>query len=85
MVRIRLALQGSKKKPFYYIVVTDSKSARNGYFIERVGFFNPMILNSNQNSYMNFEKIQFWLSKGAQPSARVFSLMKKQKFFKNTI
>lgn len=79
MVRIRLALGGSKKSPFYYIVVTDSRNARDGKFIERIGFFNSIKSNSNYELYMNSDRIQFWLSKGAKPSNRVYSLMKKIK------
>lgn len=85
MVRIRLALGGSKKSPFYYVVVTDGRNSRDGNFIERIGFFNPVKFSVNKELYMNFDKVQYWLNKGAKPSGRVVSLMKKLNFFKNKV
>lgn len=83
MVRIRLALGGSRKNPFYYVVITDSRNARNGKFIERVGFFNPIKFKLNKELYINSDRIQYWLNRGAQPSNRVSSLIKQVKFLKN--
>lgn len=83
MVRIRLARGGFKKNPFYYMIITDSRNPRDGNFIERVGFFNPITLNSNKKLYINFDRIKYWLNQGAQPSNRVFSLIKKANVLKN--
>lgn len=82
MVKIRLALGGSKKRPFYYIVVTDSRNARDSKFIERIGFFNSMKSSSDKKLFINFERIQYWLNNGAQPSDRVCALIKKNNLFK---
>lgn len=84
MVRIRLARGGSKKNPFYYIVISDSRNPRDGRFIEKVGFFNPLMLNQNKKLYMNLNRIQYWLSKGAQPSNRVSVLIKNNQNKDNT-
>ncbi|AAZ40817.1 30S ribosomal subunit protein S16 [Candidatus Blochmanniella pennsylvanica str. BPEN] len=78
MVRIRLARGGHKKTPFYHIVITDSRSARDGRFIERVGFFSP-IKFSNRTGLglrVNLERVKYWLYKGASPSDRVLKLIK---------
>lgn len=83
MVRIRLARGGFKKHPFYSVVVTDSRKARNGSFIERVGFFNPIKFNKNTGLLINLNKIQYWIKKGAQPSNRVVALIKQIKSFES--
>lgn len=76
MVTIRLARGGSKKRPFYQIVVTDSRSARDGRFIENVGFFNPMARGKEIRLEIKQERIDYWLSTGAQTSVRVNTLLK---------
>lgn len=78
MVSIRLARSGAKKRPFYHIVVTDSRSARGGRFIERVGFFNPVAKGAETTLEVNAERVQYWISQGAQPSDRVGQLLKSQ-------
>ncbi len=76
MVTIRLSRGGAKKKPFYHIVVTDSRNRRDGRYIERVGFFNPMAKGQEVRLNMDNERINYWISKGAQTSERVGKLMK---------
>ncbi len=80
MVTIRLARGGSKKHPFYHIVVTDSRQPRDGRYIERLGYYNPMSTGNDVPLKINDEKrVEYWLSQGAQPSAQVKSLIKKAK------
>lgn len=80
MVKIRLSRKGSKKRPFYTIIVTDSRNSRNGLFIEKVGYFNP-ILNKKKNSLsLNSNRIEFWKNRGAILSNRVKSIIKKNMF-----
>lgn len=76
MVSIRLARGGSKRRPFYHIVVSDSRRARDGRYIERVGFFNPAATGEAESLRMDSDRIDYWVSKGAQPSERVSSLIK---------
>jgi small subunit ribosomal protein S16 len=76
MVTIRLARGGAKKRPFYQVVVTDSRNARDGRFIERVGFFNPIATGKEERVRVNAERYQYWVSQGAQPSERVAQLVK---------
>jgi small subunit ribosomal protein S16 len=76
MVSIRLSRGGTKKRPFYHIVVTDSRNWRDGRFIERLGFFNPLANNDLERLRVDSERAGYWLSQGAQPSARVASLLK---------
>ena len=78
MVKIRLARGGRKKSPFYRIVVADSRSARDGKFIERIGHFDPLLENL-QGCKLNVERLEHWVSVGAQMSARVESLYKAVK------
>ena len=78
MVTIRLARGGAKKRPFYHIIVTDSRKARNsGASIERVGYFNPIARGAEVRLHIEAERMNDWLSKGAQPSERVASLWKE--------
>lgn len=77
MVTIRLARGGAKKRPFYQVVVTDSRNARDGRFIERVGFFNPVATGKEERVRVNAERYQYWVSQGAQPSERVAQLVKE--------
>jgi small subunit ribosomal protein S16 len=76
MVVIRLSRGGSKKRPFYHINVADRRNSRNGRFIERVGFFNPIARGQEERLRLDREAIDRWLAKGAQISPRVESLMK---------
>jgi small subunit ribosomal protein S16 len=78
MVTIRLARGGSKKRPFYHLTVTDSRSAREGRFIERVGFFNPIARGQDVRLHVNSERVSYWLGTGAQMSERVTQLLKNQ-------
>lgn len=77
MVTIRLSRGGAKKRPFYSIVVADSRKKRDGRFIERLGFFNPVAKGAEEMLRINQERVDFWISKGAKPSDRVASLIKK--------
>jgi small subunit ribosomal protein S16 len=76
MVTIRLSRGGAKNRPFYHVVVTDSRSARDGRYIERIGFFNPVARGKEVRLSLDSERIQYWTSKGAQPSERVAKLIK---------
>jgi small subunit ribosomal protein S16 len=76
MVSIRLARGGSKKRPFYHVVVSDSRMPRDGRYIERVGFFNPSARGQEEGVRLDTSRIDYWVSKGAQPSERVSSLIK---------
>lgn len=80
MVKIRLRRIGSKKMPFYRIVVADSRSPRNGRFIEEVGYYNPM--ENPVVIKVEEEKIQKWLANGAQPTETVKSLLTKSGLIK---
>ncbi|MCM8857412.1 MAG: 30S ribosomal protein S16 [Candidatus Thiodiazotropha sp. (ex Lucinoma kastoroae)] len=77
MVTIRLSRTGAKKRPFFHIVVTDSRNARDGRYIERLGFFNPGAVGGEEELRINQERVQHWVSKGAQPSDRVTTLLKQ--------
>jgi small subunit ribosomal protein S16 len=71
-VVIRLARAGTKKRPIYHVVVADSRFPRDGRFIERLGFFNPLLPKDNEARLrLDFEKVKAWMAKGAQPSDRV--------------
>lgn len=76
MVTIRMARGGAKKRPFYQIVVTDSRNRRDGRFIERVGFFNPVAQGNEERLRIDRERVDYWLSQGAQASDRVATLLK---------
>jgi small subunit ribosomal protein S16 len=76
MVTIRLARGGSKNRPFYHVVVTDSRNSRDGRYIERLGFFNPFARGSEESIRLDDERINYWKSVGAQPSDRVAKLLK---------
>ena len=77
MVTIRLSRGGAKKRPFYTVVVTDSRNRRDGRYIERLGFFNPIASGQDVRLSLNQERVQYWLGVGAQPSERVSSLIKE--------
>ena len=78
MVSIRLSRSGAKKRPFYHIVVADSRCPRDGRYIERVGFFNPVARGAEERLRIDRDRIDHWVSKGAQPSDRVTALLKEQ-------
>ncbi|MBR02684.1 MAG: 30S ribosomal protein S16 [Arenicellales bacterium] len=77
MVTIRLARGGSKKRPFYSIVVSDRRRQPRGRFIERIGFFNPMAAKGEEQLRLDAERVEYWMSKGAQPSQRVSSFIQQ--------
>lgn len=71
-MKIRLARGGSKKRPFYSIVATDSRMPRDGRFLEKLGTYNPLLAKDDEKRVvMNLERVQHWLSQGAQPTDRV--------------
>jgi small subunit ribosomal protein S16 len=73
---IRLARAGTKKRPVYHIVVADSRSPRDGRFIERLGYFNPLLpKEKTERLKLDLEKVQAWMKKGAQPSDRVMRFL----------
>ncbi|WP_417565911.1 30S ribosomal protein S16 [Marinobacter sp.] len=76
MVIIRLARGGSKKRPFYHLTVTDSRKSRDGRFIERVGFFNPVARGQEERLRVDRDRVNHWLGQGAQASDRVAQLLK---------
>jgi small subunit ribosomal protein S16 len=76
-VSIRLRREGTKNRPYYRVVVADSRSPRDGKFIEIIGTYDPK--QTGQNSSFSVERVEYWISKGAQPSDTVRSLIKKQK------
>ena len=76
MVSIRLSRSGAKKRPYYHIVVTDNRNSRDGRFIERVGFFNPVARGNDERLRIDLERVDHWTGNGAQPSERVQELVK---------
>ena len=74
-----LSRGGSKKRPFYSVVVTDSRNARDGRFIERVGFFNPIARGGEVRLQVNAERVDYWVAQGAQMSDRVSGLVKESR------
>lgn len=79
MVTIRLSRGGAKRRPFYNIVVTDSRSSRDGRFIERVGFYNPVAAATEEGLRIDFDRVDYWVKNGAQTSDRVAYLLKTAK------
>ncbi|WP_343188966.1 30S ribosomal protein S16 [Buchnera aphidicola (Chaitoregma tattakana)] len=79
MVKIRLSRKGSKKRPFYQILVSDVRSPQNGKFIEKVGYYDPIKKNATKNFFISIERVNFWVSKGAILSKRVKNIMKIKK------
>ncbi|MGR9046462.1 MAG: 30S ribosomal protein S16 [Gammaproteobacteria bacterium] len=79
MVTIRLSRGGAKNRPFYHVVVTDSRNSRDGRYIERLGFFNPLARGNEERLKLDTERVDFWQARGAQPSDRVASLIKDAK------
>ena len=76
MVSIRLSRGGAKKRPFYHIVVTDQRNRRDGRYLERVGFFNPVAKGQEETLRIDVERVDHWIGNGAQTSGRVASLLK---------
>lgn len=76
MVSIRLSRGGSKKRPFYHLTVTNSRSSRDGRYLERIGFFNPSARGQEERLRVDQERVQHWVALGAQVSDRVASLLK---------
>jgi small subunit ribosomal protein S16 len=76
MVTIRLSRGGSKARPFYHLTVTNSRSARNGRFIERIGFFNPVARGQEETLRIDADRLAHWVGQGAQLSDRVAALVK---------
>lgn len=76
MVVIRLSRSGAKKRPFYHVVVTDSRNPAGGRYIEEVGYFNPIAAGKEVRFSINRERLNYWTSQGAQLSVRVATLLK---------
>lgn len=77
MVKIRLTRGGAKKRPFYHIIVTDSRSARDGRNIERVGFYNPVAAGNEKRVELNIDRVKHWVANGAQLTDKVADLYKQ--------
>ncbi|WP_337245050.1 30S ribosomal protein S16 [Luteimonas sp. gir] len=77
MVKIRLTRGGAKKRPFYHIIVTDSRSARDGRNIERVGYYNPVATGGEQRVVLDTKRVDHWVKNGAQMSDKVRALYKE--------
>lgn len=76
MVMIRLSRGGAKKRPFYHIVVSDRRSRRDGRYVERLGFFNPIATGGEEKLRLDLGRLDYWLGQGAQASDRVAALVK---------
>jgi small subunit ribosomal protein S16 len=79
MVVIRLSRGGAKKRPFYHIVVADKRRSRDGRFIERLGYFNPIAAGKEIRLTLDVERAKYWIANGAQASDRVKHLIEMQK------
>jgi small subunit ribosomal protein S16 len=79
MVSIRLSRGGAKKRPFYHLIVTDSRNRRDGRYIEKLGFFNPLSTGKDVNLRIDLDRVDFWIGQGAKPSDRVAALLKAQR------
>ena len=79
MVSIRLSRAGAKKRPFYHLVVTDSRNRRDGRYIERVGYFNPVASEKEKGLVINAERLEHWVKNGAKVSDTVARLVKQSK------
>lgn len=77
MVTIRLTRTGAKKRPFYHLNVAESSARRDGRFIERIGYFNPIATGKATRLSVDIERFEYWVSVGAQPSERVAALIKQ--------
>jgi small subunit ribosomal protein S16 len=83
MVVIRLSRGGANKRPFYHLVVTDSRKRRDGRYVERIGYFNPIAKGQEKRLHIERDRVDYWQSVGAQLSERVQSLLKE--FDKNNV
>jgi small subunit ribosomal protein S16 len=84
-VKIRLRRDGAKKRPFYHVVAADSRRARNGRFIEELGYYNPIVAaNVEPILVLKEDRIRYWLGVGAQPSETAAALLKKQGILERT-
>ncbi|HRE13162.1 MAG TPA: 30S ribosomal protein S16 [Usitatibacteraceae bacterium] len=79
MVVIRLARGGAKNRPFYSVVVADSRMPRDGRFIERIGFYNPKAAEGEEPFRVSLDRVDYWVKNGAQPSDAVKKLVKRGK------
>lgn len=77
MLKIRLARSGAKKRPYYPIVVADSRDSRDGRHVERIGFFNPIATGGEERLRLDLERVNHWVGRGAQISERVAELVKE--------
>lgn len=75
MVTIRLARHGAKKSPFFHVTVADRTAKRDGRFIERIGFYNPVARGEEERTRIDLDRVDYWLSVGAQPSERARQLI----------
>jgi len=78
MVTIRLSRGGAKKRPFYHIVVTDNRNRRDGRYIERIGFFNPIAQGNEEGLRVDRDRAAYWISRGAKTSQRVAKLLQSE-------
>lgn len=78
MVKIRLSRGGAKKRPFYHIVVADERCARDGRYLERLGFYNPIATGGEEELRLDTERLGYWCSKGAQMTDRVAEIVKER-------
>ncbi len=79
MLKIRLARGGAKKRPYFPIVVADSRNSRDGRHVERIGFFNPIACGGEERLRLDVERVEYWITRGAQLSERVAALVKEAK------
>lgn len=79
MVTIRLSRGGAKKRPFFHLTVTDSRTSRDGRYIERIGFFNPVARGNEERFRVDLDRVNHWVGQGAQVSERVASLVEEAK------
>ena len=79
MVTIRLSRAGAKKRPFYHIVVTDSRNKRDGKYLEKLGFYNPIAVGGEEKIKIDSERLSYWVSHGAQIAKRVKRVVKESK------
>src|SRR6185503_21009318 len=77
MVVIRLARGGALKRPFFHVVVTDRRARRDGRYLERIGFFNPIATGGEERLRFDVARVEHWIKQGAQPSERVAHLLKQ--------
>ncbi|XOV90098.1 MAG: 30S ribosomal protein S16 [Pseudomonadota bacterium] len=76
MLNIRLSRAGSKKRPFYHVTVADSRVARDGRYVERVGFFNPVARGAEERTRIDLDRVDYWMRQGAQMTERVAKIVK---------